>query len=102
MANVYSESLSHGHAGDSTAINPEDGYITVIRWVTAFNANELVGETFHMFEQDTEITLLQVVVSQRSSYVQELRIVMWEPFLIEFSNDGDIDYTVSGYRLKLP
>jgi len=102
VGQVYSESLSADHAGGGKDINPVTGTRTVLRWVTAFNASALVGETFHMFDSVTGITILQVVISQRSSYVQELRVVLWDTFVIQFLNDSDIDYTVSGYRLTLP
>lgn len=101
-APVYSERLSAGHAGSVKDIDVPGGFVIVIRHITVFNASAIAGETFHMFDSTSDITLYQQTYPPVTSALLDVRIVLASDSVVQFDNDGDIDYWVSGYKLTLP
>lgn len=99
---VYSIRMSGGHAGSVKDIDVPAGYVYVIRFITVFNASAIAGETFHMFSSTFSWTYYQQTYPPVTAALIDLRLVLAELETVEFSNDGDIDYTVSGYALTLP
>lgn len=78
-----------------------EGFVTIIRWASMFNANGITPETFHLYENVTDITIMQVELLPGQSLQQEMRVVWPAGFSLRLNNDADIDYTLSGYLLSV-
>lgn len=105
MASIYSTRLLHTHAGGAASYTVPDGRVTVIRCITAFNANAVIPETAGLVLTDSAVTIWQVgnlggaSLDVGDSVVVDMRIVLHAGESIHTNNGADVDMTVSGYEL---
>jgi len=102
VARVYSAALLKSGSGAYVDYHVPANTITVVRWVTGFNAYAITSELLHLLIGPLGITLVQYEIGPQASWTQEYRVVLVEGESLYTSNDGSIDCTVSGYELALP
>ena len=102
MARLYSTRFIVAHAGAAGHYDVPDGFIIVVRFVTAFNAKNFIPGSANLLEVNSGVTLWQVDLGQQQALSQELRVVVDFPETIEITQSADCDMTVSGYLLSAP
>jgi hypothetical protein len=102
VARIYSQRLVWVHGGGSAHYIVPAGYRTVVRWISAFNAEALTSATFNVSIAGLDVTICQLSLGEQSSAQVELRTVLHESDELDVSADLGVDVTVSGYELVAP
>lgn len=86
-----------------------DGYIAVIRCITAVNTSGVdIPEGFNVYLGHSSCSVASALLtpllpsSPGNGLALDLRVVVEATDTIQVTNDADVDVTVSGYLLTLP
>lgn len=108
MSSVYSTSFLRSHGGAGGLYTVPDGFIAVVRNVTAFNSDGVIPQSFNVYLGHSSCTFVAATLSpllpSSPGYYStwELRVVVETTDTINVSNDPGVDVTVNGYLLSLP
>jgi hypothetical protein len=110
LSAVYSTAFIKSHGGAVESYTVPDGFIAVIRCITAVNTNLFgVPENAQVVLGHSSITIYERTISALfsgpgiQSDILELRVVVEATDTIQTPNNGaDVDMTVSGYLLATP
>jgi hypothetical protein len=105
---VYSARFIVAHAGATTTFMCPAGYRAVITCVTAFDSSAVASNSYNLVHVESNATIVWGLISQSigapgtKSEAIQLRFVFYEGESIKFFGDGTIDFSCSGYLLRLP
>lgn len=109
MAGIYSTAFLKSHGGAGGSYTVPDGFVAVIRSITAVNTMFLtIPEPFSVYLGDSSCTIVEWTLSNLlptspgQSVNWQGRVVVEAHDTINVTNGPDVDVTVSGYLLSAP
>lgn len=110
MSSVYSTAFLKSHGGANALYTVPDGFIAVIRCITAVNTNPVgLPENAQVYLGHSSCTIFEQTISPVfggagiQSSIVDMRVVVEATDTMVIDNNGaDIDMTVSGYLLTTP
>lgn len=106
MAAIYSTSFIKSHGGAGGEYTVPEGFVAVVRCITAINTQVLAPEGYSVFLGHSSCTIANDTLDPAFSgspgwgVVHDLRVVVEATDTIHVNNDPDVDVTVSGYLLS--